>query len=114
MAESRTGQRFKLQLPIRIQQANAQRRHQALTYDLSAAGVFINAKLPFRVGSRVNFDITLPAPIIGASNDVKIQCSGRVVRIEDKSKAKKRRGVACIIDRYRFVRRSKRSGGGAC
>lgn len=112
MADSRSGKRFSLQLPIRIQQANSRRAHRAVTHDLSAAGVYITADLPFRMGARVNFEITLPAPVIGAARDVELKCAGRVVRVDAKRRGKDR-GVACVIDQYRFVRERKK-GGPAC
>lgn len=113
MADSRSGKRFSLQLPIRIQQANSRRKHDGVTNDLSAAGVYIKANLPFRLGAAVNFEITLPAPVTGAPADVQLKCDGRVIRVDARRQGK-RRGVACVIDHYRFVRRGKAKGGPAC
>ena len=105
MSESRTGRRYPLSLPVKIKGANSGRSHAATTDDLSAAGVFITTNMPFRKGSKLSFQIKLPAPIIGALNDVEVNCAGRVVRV-DGIKGK-RRGVACVIDRYRFVPQKK-------
>jgi hypothetical protein len=102
-----------VQLPIRIQQANSRRKHEAVTHDLSAAGVYISANLPFRLGAQVNFEITLPAPDTGAVRNVQLKCSGRVVRVDTRARGK-RRGVACIIDRYRLVPARKPKGEPAC
>ncbi len=113
MADSRSGKRFSLQLPIRIQQANSRRKHDGVTNNLSAAGVYISANLPFRMGTHVNFEITLPAPATGAPGDMQLKCAGRVVRVDARRQGK-RRGVACVIDRYRFVRNSRAKGGPAC
>jgi len=108
LAETRTGKRFKLELPIRIHYADSARAHKGLTQDLSAAGVFIHANAKFRAGSRVNFEITLPAEFIGAERDVEVQCSGRVVRAQaKKTKGRAKQGVACVIDRYKFVRKAR-------
>ncbi len=109
MADSRSGKRFSLQLPIRIQQVNSRRQHNGVTHNLSAAGVYISANLPFRMGAQVNFEITLPAPVTGAPADVQLKCAGRVVRVDARRQGQ-RRGVACVIDRYRFVRREKKKG----
>jgi len=114
VAESRSGKRFSMQLPIRIQQANSRRAHQGVTHNLSAAGVYISANLPFRLGAQVNFEITLPAPVTGAPADVRLKCAGRVIRVDARNRGK-RRGVACVIDRYRFVRNAKpKKGEPAC
>ncbi len=106
VADSRSGKRFSLQLPIRIQQANSGRKHDGVTHNLSAAGVYISADLPLRLGAHVNFEITLPAPATGAPGDVQLKCAGRVVRVDARRRGT-RRGVACVIDRYRFVREVK-------
>ncbi len=106
MSETRTGKRFDLSLPVKIKRANSSRMHRATTNNLSAAGVFITANLPFKSGTKVEFEITLPAPVIGASNNVDVKCEGRVVRV-DSTRRGKRRGVACIIDKYQFVPEGK-------
>ncbi len=110
MSESRTGQRFPLRLPIRIASGSGKRR--AVTRDLSAAGVFIQAEPSLRVGAQVRFNITLPHELLGAPRDVDVECEGRVVRVEKAPGGKRARvdqgrvGLACVIDRYTFVRRS--------
>lgn len=106
MADARTGQRFTLSLPVKIKSAGSGRAHAATTDNLSAAGVFISTNLPFRKGSKLTFQITLPAPVIGAANSVEVKCAGRVVRVDTPGKGK-RRGVACVIDRYQFVPQRK-------
>ena len=106
MSEARTGRRFPLTLPVKIKGGTSRRSQAATTNNLSAAGVFISTSLPFRKGSRLNFEIILPAPIIGAKRDVEVKCTGRVVRV-DSPKSGKRRGVACVIDRYQFVPQRK-------
>jgi len=112
VSESRTGKRFPLQLPIKIAERKSTKTQDATTLNVSAAGVYIKAEQPFEIGSTVEFDITLPAYVIGTKTDVEIRCRGRVVRTEDKkdgkAKAKpagKKSGVACVIDHYKFVRR---------
>ena len=106
MADSRTGRRFPLTLPVKIKGGNSSRSQSATTNNLSAAGVFISTNLPFKKGSKLNFQITLPAPVIGAKSDVEIKCTGRVIRVDTPTKGK-RRGVACVIDRYQFVPQRK-------
>jgi hypothetical protein len=83
---------------------------------VSAAGVYIKADAELEVGSEVEFDIILPAQVIGGDKDVQVRCHGRVVRTEPKAKAanasggssepeeEEKPGVACIIEHYKFVR----------
>ncbi len=106
--ESRTGKRFAMSLPVKIN-GKSRRSHAATTDNLSAAGVFISTNLPFRKGSTLKFQITLPAPIIGSKNSVKVDCAGRVVRVDAATKGK-RRGVACVIDQYEFIPQRKPRG----
>jgi hypothetical protein len=104
--ETRTGKRFPVQLTTTIKRGAS--KLQGKTADLSAAGVFIYADGDFEVGSQVEFDITLPADVIGAKKDVEIHCLGRVVRSsgkKEKSAQKRSSGLACIIDQYEFVRK---------
>jgi hypothetical protein len=51
------------------------------------------------VNSRIEFEITIPANLIGAAADVVLRCVGRVIRADSEDK-----GVACLIDEYDFVR----------
>jgi PilZ domain len=110
LSDARTGRRFPLTLAVKIKDGDSRRSHAANTGNLSAAGVYISTNLPFRKGSKLNFQITLPAPIIGSNNDVEVNCVGRVVRVDAKASGK-RRGVACVIDRYEFVPQRKPRGG---
>jgi hypothetical protein len=91
---------------VKIKGGKSSRSQAATTNGLSAAGVFISTNLPFRKGSKLNFQITLPAPVIGAKSDVEVKCTGRVIRVDTPTKGK-RRGVACVIDRYQFVPQRK-------
>src|SRR5215510_9549705 len=101
ISEARTGNRFPLELRIRIRRKGGD--EGATTADLSAAGVYIMADTDLSVGSPIEFDITLPASVLGTPADVEVHCTGRVVRKEDEGKAesgkkKKKSGVACVID----------------
>jgi hypothetical protein len=109
MSEARTGKRFPLELPIRIRYKGGD--EGATTADLSAAGVYIMADTNLAVGSPIEFDITLPASVLGTPADVEVHCTGRVIRKESGStgKKKKKSGVACVIDQYQFIRKSKGS-----
>lgn len=106
MPDSRTGKRFPLELPIRIHEADSPEELNGVTGNVSSAGVYVRANAAWKIGSRVEFEITLPAEAAAAKQDVQIRCHGRVVRV-DKGAAEapnKRYGVACVIDKYEFVR----------
>src|SRR6516162_1815933 len=79
----RTGQRFPLQLPIAI--SNQSTDAQATTANVSASGVYVRSAKPLKVGASITFDIKLPSQALGMKRDVKIRCSGRVVRAESSS-----------------------------
>lgn len=105
MSEARTGKRFPLELPIRIRSKKAGK--EATTANMSSAGVYIQANTDLTVGSPIEFDITLPAKVLGTPNDVEVHCTGRVVRRESTTSNGKRskNGVACVIDQYKFIRK---------
>ena len=104
MSEVRTGKRFEVHLPIKIHSSESAELHEGETDNLSAAGVFLSLDSSLEVGSPVEFDITRPAAVIGAEQDVRIHCNGRVVRTEGPKEGSKNSGVACVIDRYEFIR----------
>jgi len=109
VAEARTGKRFPLELPISIGSKDAPARKNGTTSNVSAAGVYMLFDSELEVGSEVEFDITLPAEVIGSRRDVQIHCRGRVVRSERPSRRRgpgRRNGVACVIDHYRFMRKA--------
>jgi len=99
--EMQSAVRFPIKLPISVKSGSGESR--AETQNISANGVLfqvIDAEMP--VGSLVDFTISLPADIVGAETDVRVDCRGRVVRsVEDSG----RRGVGVVIDEYRFDRR---------
>jgi hypothetical protein len=114
--EARTGKRFPLELPIKIHGKGVE--DSATTGNMSAAGVYIMADLDLAIGSNIEFDITLPAKVLGTPGDVEVHCTGRVVRKDataaaagansnTSKKKKSKSGVACVIDQYKFIRKSK-------
>ena len=104
MSEVRTGKRFEVHLPIKVTTNQSAEEHEGETDNLSAAGVFLSLDSSLEVGSLVEFDITMPASVIGSEKDVRIHCNGRVVRSEGPREGEKNSGVACVIDRYEFIR----------
>ena len=106
LADARTGKRFPLNLPINIKKGKAAKGGKTTTSNVSAAGIFIEGDDNLEIGSTIDFDIVLPAKIVGADSDVEVSCKGRVVRKDGKSgKGKGKGGIACVIDTYKFVRK---------
>lgn len=117
MAEARSGRRFPLNLPIHLREG-VTADVEGTTKNVSAAGVYIKAEAELEVGSNIEFDITLPADVIGSEQDVTIRCQGRVVRADKAKNNNKKKpgkegsdsedwgGVACVIDHYKFIRKS--------
>ncbi|MFB3917942.1 MAG: PilZ domain-containing protein [Terriglobales bacterium] len=117
MADARAGKRFPVELPIRIVEADSTEEQKGITANVSHVGVYIRTEpsrrkageTQWRPGARVEFDITLPANVIGAKQDVVVHCRGRVARVEKAAVGRggeKHHGVACVIDKYEFVRGS--------
>lgn len=98
--EQRSSLRFPIKLPVEVL-ADARAKLEAETRDISAGGVlfFVEAAMP--IGSRIEFNISLPAAVLGTPTDVHVKCVGRVVRCEEEGN---RRAVAAVIDEYSFER----------
>lgn len=100
-ADMQSAVRFPIKLPVSLKSKSGESRSE--TENISANGVLfqvVDAQMP--VGSMVNFTISLPAEIVGAEADVRLDCRGRVVRnVEEDG----RHGVGVVIDEYRFDRR---------
>ena len=100
-SEMQSAPRFPIKLPISVKSKTGAQR-EAETQNISANGVLfqvVDADMP--VGSTVDFTISLPAEIVGAEADVRLDCKGRVVRNFEESG---RHGVGVVIDEYRFDR----------
>ncbi len=96
----RSATRFPIKLPVEVRAEEAAKL-QAETKDISAGGVLFYMDTAMAVGSRIEFNISLPAAVLGTPNDVNVLCVGRVVRCSDEGD---RRAVAAVIDEYRFER----------
>jgi PilZ domain-containing protein len=91
--------RFPLRLPVSIYANGVP--EPGVTQNISAAGALINCSRDYPVGSNLRFSITMPAQSLGASHDVQMECTGRVVRC---TQAENEVAVAVIIDEYHVVR----------
>jgi len=99
-AEVQGAARFPVKLPIHIKSQSGESDSE--TDNISANGVLFHHDVDMPIGSSVDFTISLPAEVVGAEADVKVECHGRVVRSEEQGG---RRGVGLVIDEYRFERR---------
>jgi PilZ domain len=101
VADIRTSRRFPVHLPLKVM--GEQGTPVGLTENISAAGVYLWLDGGLEVGSSAQFEITIPGESIGAANDVRLQCQGRVVRC-DSDPQQGRSGVACVIESYEILR----------
>jgi hypothetical protein len=99
-SELRGAIRFPVRLPIAIKIEGTE--HTADTDNMSAGGVLFHLDADMEVGSNLEFQISMPAAVLGAATDVLVTGSGRVVRCSPEGE---RRAVAAVIDEYRFERR---------
>ena len=97
-SEVQGAHRFPVKLPIHIKQPASDTESD----NISANGVLFHHDKDLPVGSAIDFTISLPAEVVGADADVKVECHGRVVRSNEEAG---RRGVGVVIDEYRFERR---------
>lgn len=98
--DMQSAMRFPIKLPISVKSGAGASVTE--TQNISANGVFFEMDSAMPVGSQVDFTISLPAEVVGAALDVRVDCRGRVVRSAEEAG---RRGVGVVIDEYRFERR---------
>lgn len=91
----RASVRFPMQLEISIR--TVERQYQAVTEDVSAIGVLFAADEVPEIGTHVEFELKMPAAVMGGAEDVLLRCIGRIVRHEDRAG---RKMAAAIIDEY--------------
>ena len=99
MDELRSSVRFPIRLPLEVRAADG--GYRAETRDISAGGVLFYIDTDLKVGTNVEFNISMPAGILGTPADVVVKCVGRVVRCSHDGS---RTAVAAVIDEYRFDR----------
>ena len=92
----RAAVRFPLRLDLTLT-SDDDREYHAVTEDVSSAGLlFVSDEVP-PVDSTVRFQIKMPAAIMGGTEDVLLDCVGRIVR-HDFSAGRNR--AAAVIDKY--------------
>ena len=98
--EQRNTRRFALQLPVSVKYVEGAKEQIAQTRDVSARGVFFYMDSNVKVGSDLEFTLTLPSEIT-LTDSIRVRCKGKVVRVEDRGT--ERIGVAAAIDQYDFI-----------
>lgn len=100
--DRRTTRRFKMRLPMTLHWSNPLGRGEltAETTEVSSKGIHFYTQQNVKVGTSVEFYMTLPHEITHAG-PVRVRCMGRVVRSEPRED---RVSVAVAIDRYEFMR----------
>jgi hypothetical protein len=100
--EKRAARRFALRIPVDIARGeNSNHNEAAQIRDVSARGVSFYLDAPIEQGSPIGFTLTLP-PEITLTESIRVQCKGRIVRVEDGG-ADGKMAVAAVIEEYEFL-----------
>jgi len=100
--EKRAARRFALRIPVSVVRGdNSNHNEPAQLRDVSARGISLYLDSPIEQGSPLAFTLTLP-PEITLTESIRVQCKGRVVRVED-SGSEGKIAVAAVIEEYEFL-----------
>jgi hypothetical protein len=91
----RTAVRFPIRVAVHLKTPNGD--VIATTENISANGLLFTCDRLPGIDTRIEFTILMPAEVMGTTEDVQIQCIGRVVRHQIQGEEKK---AAVIIDEY--------------
>jgi len=97
--EKRGARRFPLRVPVTVNHENA--AQPAQLRDVSARGISFYVESAVAQGSPIGFTLTLP-PEITLTESIRVQCKGRVVRVED-GRDDGKLAVAAVIEEYEFL-----------
>jgi hypothetical protein len=97
--EKRGARRFPLHVPVTVDHGHA--AQPAQLRDVSARGICFYLESAVAQGSAIGFTLTLP-PEITLTESIRVQCKGRVVRVED-GRADGKLAVAAVIEEYEFL-----------
>lgn len=109
--DRRSARRFLMELPVEVKlpAAGEPARAAVRTRDVSSRGLYFSLDREVEVGSPIDFVLTLPRAIT-LSTDVRIQCVGRVVRVDAAPASQAgdegdggEVGVATVIEQYSFL-----------
>jgi len=98
-ADLQSAARFPVRLPISVKSNTGERLTESENISANCVLFQLDSEMP--VGSAVDFTISLPADIVGASADVQLQCRGRVARSFAEGS---RVGLGVVIEEYQFKR----------
>ena len=99
--EKRAARRFALRVPVTVNRGQTPQNESAQIRDVSARGICFYLESAIEQGSNIGFTLTLP-PEITLTESIRVQCKGRVVRVED-SRSDGKGGVAAVIEEYEFL-----------
>jgi hypothetical protein len=100
-AEQRSTRRIALTLPVAVRMTDSDAPEMsAHTKDVSARGIYFYMDSHPQAGSRLEFTLTLP-PEITLTEEIRVKCVGRVVRVESQTPGKV--GIAAAIEQYEFL-----------
>lgn len=99
--DKRATRRFALRLPVSVRYGESAEEREAHTRDVSARGVCFFLDSAIQAGSGIEFTLTLP-PEITLTESIRIQCEGRVLRVEG-GPANGKMAVAAVIEKYEFI-----------
>jgi hypothetical protein len=100
--EKRAARRFALRIPVAVARGeNLNTNESAQIRDVSARGISCYLDSPIEQGSPIGFTLTLP-PEITLTESIRVQCKGRIVRVEDGTNNGKM-AVAAVIEEYEFL-----------
>jgi hypothetical protein len=103
--EKRAARRFALRIPVSVaRDENSRDGESAEIRDVSARGICLYLKSPIEQGAPIGFTLTLP-PEITLTESIRVQCKGRVVRVED-NPVEGKMAVAAVIEEYEFLPQS--------
>jgi hypothetical protein len=100
--EKRSARRFALHIPVTVDHGEEGAPGElARIRDVSARGICFYLDAAIEQGAPIGFTLTLP-PEITLTESIRVQCKGRVVRVEDTVEDGKL-AVAAVIEEYEFL-----------
>ena len=99
--EKRAARRFALRVPVTVNRDHSSQNEAARIRDVSARGICFDLDSNVTQGSPIGFTLTLP-PEITLTESIRVQCKGRVVRVEN-TRPDGKVGVAAVIEEYEFL-----------
>jgi hypothetical protein len=102
--EKRAARRFALKVPVTVSHDGKSPSEVAEIRDVSARGISFYLDSSLAQGAEIGFTLTLP-PEITLTESIRVQCKGRVVRVDnggDNGKV----AVAAVIEEYEFLSQS--------